>query len=285
MSENSKRLALVLISVAVTVLMVEAAVRIRQKIRFGTFSPSVLAFRMDPASGLRLPVSSGRIHINSLGFRGPELDMPKPAGRVRLAFLGASTTFCAEVSDNQHTWPHLVWNTLQRSHPAGSLDYVNGGVPGFTVSSTRLNFDRRVKQTQPDVIVIYEGINDISGDTRQLAQQQGLNIGKLDVATGPARISVAWFLIEKNLDLFKVKMAAQGRQDRLNFDPRQLSRGFETRLRDLIADAKQAAPVVVVATLSHKFRREQSPQEQIRASNSALYYMPYMSMQDLLAVY
>jgi hypothetical protein len=43
--------------------------------------------------------------------------------------------------------------------------------------------------------------------------------------------------------------------------------------------------VVVVATLSHKFRREQSPQEQIRASNSALYYMPYMSMQDLLAVY
>ena len=59
--------------------------------------------------------------------------MPKPPGRVRLAFIGASTTFCAEVSSDAAAWPDLVVETLHGRFPGTRFDYVNGGVPGYAV--------------------------------------------------------------------------------------------------------------------------------------------------------
>jgi len=63
--------------------LLEAAVRIRQHVMYGR-SGSFYEFETDPASGLRVPkpgITRGRDHVievNSLGFRGPELPMPKP---------------------------------------------------------------------------------------------------------------------------------------------------------------------------------------------------------------
>src|SRR5262249_19725924 len=87
-------------------LLAEGAVRVRQWVNHGTSTVLGYTFDIDPASGLRVPradQSTKKIRINSLGFRSPELQTPKPARTVRLAFLGASTTYCAEASSNEAT--------------------------------------------------------------------------------------------------------------------------------------------------------------------------------------
>jgi hypothetical protein len=65
--------------------------------------------------------------------------VPKPAGTVRIAFLGGSTTFCAEGSSNQATWPHLVWQALQTAHPNVRFDYLNASAPGYATAALLRN--------------------------------------------------------------------------------------------------------------------------------------------------
>jgi hypothetical protein len=119
----------------VLLLLAEAGVRIRHRIRHGYFWGIEETYSLDAASGLRIPVPGGRfgpISINSFGFRSPEITEAKPPGRLRIAFLGGSTTYCAEVSSNEMTWPHLVWKAIHEHWPALDIDYLNAGVPGFT---------------------------------------------------------------------------------------------------------------------------------------------------------
>ena len=103
----------------------ELGVRARQHIKFGSLLRIEDTCTTDAKSGLRIPVpggSFGGIHINSLGFRSPELEVPKSASTVRIAFLGSSTTYCAEVSSNENTWPYLVAQKLQARWPGVTAD-------------------------------------------------------------------------------------------------------------------------------------------------------------------
>jgi lysophospholipase L1-like esterase len=280
-----KRFFAVSLGLIIALLLVEGIARIRQRIKYGTVENTVSNLKFDPVSGLFLPIAgttTGAIRINALGFRSPELDVPKPAGRIRLAFLGASTTFCAEVSSNEATWPHLVWKTLQDTWPNLQFDYVNAAIPGCVVLDSLRNLEYRVKPLQPDIIVIYEAVNDLASDTRRLAQQQGLWAEKPEDPSFLARWSLVWFLIEKNWQIVMRQKAADKGAGRLVFDPQTLSSGFHTRLRALVEASEQVAPVVAVATFAHKFRREQSHEEQLRAANISLYYMPSMTIEGLL---
>src|SRR5262249_19237972 len=142
---------------AMGLLAVEAAVRVRQWIILGRTGPIDDTLTIDPESGLRELVANfdhGRVRINALGFRSPELVQPKPAGLLRLAFLGGSTTYCAEVSGNEMTWPHLVWQSLRAALPAVRFDYLNAGVPGYRLEAIQRNFTQRVQRLQPDVVVL-----------------------------------------------------------------------------------------------------------------------------------
>ena len=174
--KNAANLLLV-VSLIIGVVLTEVGIRMRQWIKYGT--TEIFAgghFEIDPHSGLRIPVpgaTTGSITINSLGFRSPEIEIPKPSSTVRLAFLGASTTFSSEVSGNEKTWPHLVWQQLQVLYPNVSIDYVNAAVPGYTTSSSLRKLEHRVRPLQPDVIVIYHATNDLASNSRKLAYAQG----------------------------------------------------------------------------------------------------------------
>lgn len=274
------------LGLVVALLAMEGAVRLRHRFKYGSTSATVHAFVIDTASGLRIPtpgMKRGGISINALGFRGPELTVPKPPGTVRIAFLGGSTTYCAEVSSNELTWPHLVTQGLRSRYPQLAFDYVNGGAPGYsTIQSTR-NLKSRISSLEPDVIVIYHGTNDLSADTRQLARKQGVWKGPSEATSRLGKLSTLWFLLEKNWTVFQRQREAQQPNDRLEFEPYDLSREFEKRLTKLVELAQDIAPVVAVATFSHRIRHEQTNEEKLRASNTSLYYMPYMTVDGLLA--
>ena len=95
---------------------------------------------------------------NSLGFRGDEITVEKPAQTRRLACLGASTTYGLHVTPAE-AWPGQLCARLRASH--GSWDVLNAGVPGWVSTETLVNFVLRVLPMKPDVVVLYQGRNEL----------------------------------------------------------------------------------------------------------------------------
>src|ERR1019366_8816319 len=125
--------ASVMVFVVVMALLAEGGMRIRQAIRYGPAIGGGLEtlFHIDPATGLRLMVPglrTSRLSSNSLGLRGPEIPLAKPEGTFRVAFLGASTTFCAEVSSDAMVWPSLVIDKLRAASPGQKFDFINAAL-------------------------------------------------------------------------------------------------------------------------------------------------------------
>ncbi len=277
-----------MVAVIVMLGLAEGATRLRQWIKYGHFGHLNAVHTVDPETRLRVPAANARtgtIQINALGFRGPELALPKPPGRIRIAFLGASTTFCAEVSSNDLTWPDLVTQRVQSEFGTTTFDYVNAAVPGYTVSSSLRNLQERVARLQPDVVVVYHATNDLSVETRALATQQGLFRKASQQRSWMAKHSLLWDLLEKNVRIMTLQQQAKHNQGRLDFSPAQVGHDFRTNLTALVREAASTAKLVAVATFSHRIRTEQSPEERLQAAASALYYMPFMTPDGLIAAF
>jgi lysophospholipase L1-like esterase len=197
---------------------------------------------------------------------------------VRLAFLGASTTWCAEVSGNDFVWPHLVSQSLSRAFPGAHFDYVNGSLPGYSISSLLGNLQHRIAPLKPDVIVIYEASNDLSGELRDLAAKQGIIAeAKIQQLTWPSRYSLFWNLVEKNLRILDAQRAAQANRGRLVVAAGALGAEYRRDLLALVLAAQKTAKLVTIATFSIHPRREQTAERQLRALSSAIFYTPFVT--------
>ncbi|MGB0723583.1 MAG: SGNH/GDSL hydrolase family protein [Gammaproteobacteria bacterium] len=292
MTERGKRIATVALSVLLSLTLVLAAeglVRLRQYIKYGVAENFNNHYVIDEATGLRIVRPNLRtrsITSNSLGFRGAEIAMPKPANTVRLAFLGASTTYSAEVSSDVMTWPHQVIGTLADAYPGRRFDYVNAAVPGYRVAASRRNFIARVAPLDVDAVVIYHAINDMSVESAGLAEAQGLEHEKpKERLSWLSEHSLLWFLLEKNLHLKAAKAEVKtGDAPRLVMDPENLGGVFRKRLIELIDTVReQGVDAIALVTFASQFSPDQSPERMLKASGSALFYKPYMTPEQILA--
>jgi lysophospholipase L1-like esterase len=96
---------------------------------------------------------------NSLGFRGREVELPKPAGRYRIVCLGGSTTFSDAVGD-EDAYPLQMETMLREARPDLDLEVVNAGMPSYTSAESLANLAFRCLDLEPDAIVVYQGVND-----------------------------------------------------------------------------------------------------------------------------
>jgi len=96
---------------------------------------------------------------NSVGFRGDEIEMPKPAGRFRILCLGGSTTYTSHVPDGQ-TYPELLEQELRTLKPEMDIEVINGGVESYTSAESLANLAYRCLEFEPDIVVVYHGAND-----------------------------------------------------------------------------------------------------------------------------
>jgi lysophospholipase L1-like esterase len=107
-----------------------------------------------PGGGLEIPGHS--VRMNSRGYRGPEIRMPKPAGRYRVVCTGGSTTFDVRSPDDEKTWPSRLGARLV----ASDGDVVNAGVSGWTTLESLISLEARDIDLEPDLVVVYAGVND-----------------------------------------------------------------------------------------------------------------------------
>ncbi|HXP73813.1 MAG TPA: SGNH/GDSL hydrolase family protein [Stellaceae bacterium] len=277
--------AFALIAVVAVALLAEGAVRLRQWIRFGTPWAVEQTYVFDAASSLRIPIPNGRfgpVRINSFGFRNPEIPVEKPSGRLRIAFLGGSTTYCAEVSSNEMTWPHLVIAAIMKTFPELDIDYINAGVPGYTTATLKLYLEKRVAHFHPDVIVIYEATNDLAANSFTLAREQGVTSRGIDESMGwLTRRSLLLDLLAKNLAVRERQNAKEG-EGTIALDQTRLAAMYRGDLTKLVEASKAVAKLVAVATFASRLRVGQSPPELRKSAITSLYHMPYLEPETIL---
>lgn len=103
-----------------------------------------------PRPGALLPWTNGE-RINPDGYRGPQLDVERTKGTLRIAFLGGAATLGVGVRW-EDTYPALTARFLsERTMPAECLD---GGVEDFSVRQVLERYRDLVRPYRPHVVVV-----------------------------------------------------------------------------------------------------------------------------------
>jgi len=125
-----------------------------------------IVYRLDPQIRYVLSpnqkgwIDDGFVTTNSRGFRGREVDVPKPSGRVRIVALGDSVTFGWGVNDAD-TFCSQLEHDLRTQHPGVDVEVVNLGVPGYATRQEVALLKRNLAELQPDVVLVGFYTNDL----------------------------------------------------------------------------------------------------------------------------
>ncbi|MBT5956234.1 MAG: hypothetical protein HOG97_05675 [Candidatus Marinimicrobia bacterium] len=121
---------------------------------------------------------------NKLGYRGEEIETPKPEGVFRIVTLGGSTTYSTGTSAEE-SYAAFLQQMLREDYDYTQVEVINGGMSGYSSWENLANFAFRVLELKPDMIIIYVAVNDVvareygSNDCYQGENaMRGLNIGR-----------------------------------------------------------------------------------------------------------
>lgn len=121
---------------------------------------------------------------NTLGYRGNDIELPKPEGVFRIVALGGSTTYSTGTSPEE-SYPAFLQQILRDDYGYTQVEVINGGMSGYSSWENLANFAFRVLELEPDMIIVYAAINDVvareagSPDCyRGENAMRGLNIGR-----------------------------------------------------------------------------------------------------------
>jgi hypothetical protein len=172
-SSRRARLLALLISTLLALLIAEVALRIAGVSYPNFYGPDARrGWALLPGSeGWWTKEGRAWVRINRDGMRDDEHPLRKPAGEVRIAFLGDSCTESLQVPQEQTFWK-LLETQLAATCPAvagkkvTSLDF---GVSGYGTAQELLTLKDNVWKYQPDLVLLafYTG-NDVRNNWRSL---------------------------------------------------------------------------------------------------------------------
>lgn len=102
---------------------------------------------------------TGSAKLNSKGYRGKDFQVPKPANKIRMIFLGGSAAFDSHAPEG-NDWPHLVEKGLWENGYK-EVDCINAGIPGHASWDSLGRLYSEIWMFEPDYIFVYHSWNDI----------------------------------------------------------------------------------------------------------------------------
>jgi hypothetical protein len=96
---------------------------------------------------------------NNYGFRGPDIPDRKPPGARYVFTLGGSTTACNEYP-YERTWPGILRHRLRQNLSDDQIQVYNTGMASATSYRSLVIFLNMLTRLNPDLAIVYEGIND-----------------------------------------------------------------------------------------------------------------------------
>lgn len=182
------KIAIILASIAFTLLILELGVRLylsqygdeRQKILY-LYSRDEINQKQTLLQGLaylNYGLSTTQDPVNSLGYRGPEIAIPKPTDTYRIVAVGGSTTYGLFLDLWQLAYPRQLEEMLQRDYGYDQVEVINAGVPQYSTWESAVNMLLRIPDLEPDLVIIYHGINDVGVRLTDPEFYDGLNSSK-----------------------------------------------------------------------------------------------------------
>ncbi len=118
----------------------------------------------------------GKNRHNALGYRGKEIARAKPAGTYRILLLGGSTAYDTSIADWRKTWAEQLERILCDER-GQRVEVVNCGCGGWTSWESLLDLELRGLELDPDLVVVYFGVNDVHARLVEPASYTGDNSG------------------------------------------------------------------------------------------------------------
>jgi lysophospholipase L1-like esterase len=115
---------------------------------------------------------------NSLGYRNDEFPTAKPDGVYRIVVLGGSSTYDVRIEDNHQTFAAQLEEQLNDEYGFQKVEVINAGVPGYSSWEMLINFEFRVLDLEPDLVIVYEGTNDVHARLVEPSAYRGDNSGR-----------------------------------------------------------------------------------------------------------
>jgi lysophospholipase L1-like esterase len=210
---------------------------------------------------------------NSLGFRGDEIAIPKPAGVFRIAILGGSTTYTEFVPNNAATFPAQLQRILREDYGHDQVEVINAGCPGHNSWESLVNLEFRVLDLEPDLVIPYEGVNDVHARLVLPGAYRGDNSGRRQCWQAPwdvrlLRYSCLARIVGHQLGLWNhpgvdcyvqadtSDPGTHGYSRRIGGEPLEVLNQnppvyFRRNLRNIIAVARANGANVLLATWAH----------------------------------
>ena len=210
---------------------------------------------------------------NSLGYRGDEFPLEKPDGVFRIVALGGSSTYDVSIEDNDQTFTAQLEKLLHDDYGYQNVQVINAGVPGYNSWEMLVNLEFRVLDLDPDLVIIYEGTNDVHARLVEPDAYRGDDFGRRRAWQPP---SVALWEHSALLRILSRAMNAtrqvsvddfvsaptymswpfESRLDEKNLDPAEILKEnppiyFGRNLENMIAVAKEHDVQILFSTWAH----------------------------------
>ena len=101
-----------------------------------------------------------RERINSLGFRGEDIELKKPEGVYRVVAIGGSTTFGVYLPW-ANTYPYYLQEELRERLGTDRIEVINAGLTGSTAAESFHRLPTQVLPLDPDMVIVYHAFNDM----------------------------------------------------------------------------------------------------------------------------
>lgn len=115
-----------------------------------------LNYALNPA----VPYGEAKQFNSKYRIRRTEPIRPRQDVKWRALALGGSTTFGDLVRREEDTWVFQLERRV-RGKCGDECDVINGGVGGYTVLENLIHYMTLLEDLAPDVVMLYEGINDV----------------------------------------------------------------------------------------------------------------------------
>ena len=102
--------------------------------------------------------------LNQFGFVStPKMDsVAKPPGRIRIAFLGESSTAgMGVILRDVDTWPYQTWVLLRKKFPHADIEMINAAAGGYTSFESYGRLWSQVRFFAPDIVIACHGWNEM----------------------------------------------------------------------------------------------------------------------------
>lgn len=123
---------------------------------------------LKPLLRINMPSHGGEpdylLQTNSLGLRGPEIEIPKPNGTYRIICLGDERTAGTDVPEEE-TFCQQLQQLLQKGSKL-KIEVINAGTPDYCPLLSSLQFKQKLMAARADLVLMNWDMSDVWDDYR-----------------------------------------------------------------------------------------------------------------------